>query len=600
MFRTGGLALLLALLTAAPALAAPQAERVRDINPGPGNSDPMSFARLGDRLYFTAYENVAGAELWTTDGTSAGTRLAAEIEPGPGDGNPAETTPFAGRLFFRAFDTAHGNELWSSDGTQDGTTLVENIDAGTEHSGPGEFTAVGSTLFFVADTVDTGRELWKTTGMGAEPLGDLYPGTGESLPSDLTPFNGKIVFAANNPTYGLEPWISNGTPGGTNYLSNIAPGATSSDPSGFTELDGKLYFSATDFLTGPELWSTAGSFDDATLVKDINTSGGSYPSGFVRLGAKLYFSAYDTVNGTELWATDGTGDGTEIVSNIAPGTQGSFPTGLTELGGKLYFQAYAPGTGLELWVTDGTAAGTQLVKDLAPGAADSYPGGPGSEQEFARLGDKLYFEAQNEDGWELWATDGTAAGTQQVRDIQPGIDGSSPNQFTELAGRLYFSAWTEAEGNELWAVSDPTTIGDPPGVDPPAKAPKVSRLRMTNKRFATRKPKNGAKPRHKVGTTFRFDSSAAGNATLVIERKLRGYRSGKRCVAKRPQGKPNAKRCRLFKRKRTVRAQAKQGANAIAFKGKGLAPGPYRATLTASAAGLKSKPVRIAFKIVAP
>lgn len=599
MSRIGGLALILALLTAAPALAAPQAERVKDINAGGTASDPTGFAQLGDRLYFAADDGVAGPELWTTDGTPAGTKLAAEIESGPGGSYPNRITLFGNRLFFQASDSVNGNELWSSDGTQDGTTLVEDIDAGSEHSAPDEFTVVGSTLFFVADTVDTGRELWKTTGVGAEPVANIFPGVGESLPSHLTPFGGKLVFAANNPTYGLEPWISDGASGGTNYLSNIGAGAASSNPSGFTELGGKLYFSAADELTGPELWSTAGGFDDATLVKDISSLGGSDPDGFVKLGAKLYFSAYDTVNGNELWSTDGTPDGTEIVSDIVPGDGSSDPLGMTELGGQLYFQAYAPGTGLELWVTDGTSSGTRLVKDIAPGTADSYPGGPGFEPELVRLGDKLFFQAQTDDGFELWASDGTAEGTQQVRDIAPGPDGSTPSGFTELAGKLYFNAYDETGGSELWVVSDPPPVANPPIADPPANAPEITRLLMTNKRFATRKPKQG-KPRHKVGTKFQFGLSVAGRVTIAVERKSRGYRSGKRCAAKRPRDKPNAKRCDRFKLARTVRVNGKQGANSVAFKGKGLKPGGYRATVTAAAGGLKSRPMRVGFKIVAP
>lgn len=191
-------------------------------------------------------------------------------------------------------------------------------------------------------------------------------------------------------------------------------------------------------------------------------------------------------------------------------------------------------------------------------------------------------------------TDGTNAGTRQVRDIYPGSEGSLPEQLTELNGKLYFTADDGVNGEELWVVSDPTTQTP---TDP--RAPKVSRLRMTNKRFATRKPKQG-KPRHKVGTKFQFSLSAAGRVTIAIERKSRGYRSGKRCVAKRPKNKPNAKRCDHFKRTRTVRANGKQGPNSIAFKGKGLKPGSYRATVTATAGGLKSKPMRVGFKIVAP
>jgi len=44
---------------------------------------------------------------------------------------------------------------------------------------------------------------------------------------------------------------------------------------------------------------------------------------------------------------------------------------LRQLNGKLYFNANDGVHGRELWATDGTEAGTQLVKDISPGR-DSY------------------------------------------------------------------------------------------------------------------------------------------------------------------------------------------------------------------------------------
>jgi ELWxxDGT repeat protein len=604
VFRLGGLALLITLstVTAAPALAAPQADLVKDIRPGPGDSEPRDYARLGERLYFSANDGSNGSELWATDGTSGGTALVKDIETGADDSSPSRLTPFGGRLFFSASDSAHEGELWSTDGTGPGTGLVEDIYAGpADGSFPREFFAFGSALFFVAETA-AGRELWKTTGPGADPVAIIGPGSGEPIPPDFAQLGGKLIFRATDTSSGSEPWFSNGEPTGTGMVADIAPFAASSNPAGFTELGGKLYFAADDGVAGSELWATTGGLDNATLVKDINPfnpSGGN-PNGFVKLGDKLYFGAYDPINGTELWSTDGTADGTDLVGNIAPGNESSYPFGLTVHGGKIFFQASNSDDGTELWASDGTTDGTRLVKDINPGSASANPGGTDLDAGgFTPLGSKLYFQAQTAaDGSELWVTDGTTAGTQQVRDIAPGEEGSYPERFTELKGKLYFTAYTEATGDELWVVSDPQPVVGPP-VGEPKTAPKISRLRMTNKRFATRRPKQG-KPRHKVGTKFQFGLSAAGRVTIAIERKSRGYRSGKRCAAKRPKGKPNAKRCDRFKRVRTVRASGKKGANGIAFKGKGLRPGGYRATVTATAGGLKSKPARVGFKIVAP
>jgi choice-of-anchor C domain-containing protein len=122
-------------------------------------------------------------------------------------------------------------------------------------------------------------------------------------------------------------------------------------------------------------------------------------------------------------------------------------------------------TGLELWRTDGTAAGTWLVKDINPGEGDSSP------DFLTVMNGLLYFTAYNSDsGAELWRSDGTAAGTQIVRDIFPGgeytIGGpgfngpysSEPRWLTAVNGTLYFNADDGIHGAELWK-SDGTFAG---------------------------------------------------------------------------------------------------------------------------------------------
>jgi len=126
------------------------------------------------------------------------------------------------------------------------------------------------------------------------------------------------------------------------------------------------------------------------------------------------------VNGFELWKTDGTVAGTVLVKDINPPATGanSVPHGFTELNGALYFRATTSDVnGYRLWKTDGTTAGTVLVKDINPldTRAISYP------VVFTRLNGALYFHADDGvNGIELWKTDGTAAGTQLLKDICPG------------------------------------------------------------------------------------------------------------------------------------------------------------------------------------
>ena len=50
----------------------------------------------------------------------------------------------------------------------------------------------------------------------------------------------------------------------------------------------------------------------------------------------------------------------------------SFPDNLVALGNTLYFVADSGSGGRELWKSDGSAAGTVRVKDINP-SGDSYP-----------------------------------------------------------------------------------------------------------------------------------------------------------------------------------------------------------------------------------
>ena len=81
------------------------------------------------------------------------------------------------------------------------------------------------------------------------------------------------------------------------------------------------------------------------------------------------------------------------------------------------------------------------------GAGGSYP------QFFTALGSYLYFRAYDDThGWELWRTDGTT--TTLVSDIWEGGGGSYPQGFTALGGYLYFSAYDSAHGREVWRIGD--------------------------------------------------------------------------------------------------------------------------------------------------
>jgi ELWxxDGT repeat protein len=377
--------------------------------------------------------------------------------------------------------------------------LVADINRGDESGvfGGSDFAVLDNTLYFSANDGNDGFELWKSQGTRAstEQVEDIFSGDEGSFPSGFTVFNDAVYFSANDGRDGFELWKTDGTSRGTTQVADINRGDESSFPSSLTVVDDFLYFAADDGRTGRELWRV--SIDDnVSQVANINPRGGSNPSSLVAFDGMLYFAADDGREGRELWRSDGTSFGTEQVEDINRGDEGSFPSELTVVGssiffaaddgrdgrelwefrggfvnqvsdinrgdagsspswlvsfdGKLYFSADGgDNDGRELWVSEGTRLTTEQVDDINRGDGSSSP------SFLTVVNDRLYFAADGGrgDGRELWATDGTARGTEQVADINRSSGlGSNPSNLTAARNRLYFVANDGNDGSELWRL----------------------------------------------------------------------------------------------------------------------------------------------------
>jgi ELWxxDGT repeat protein len=126
--------------------------------------------------------------------------------------------------------------------------------------------------------------------------------------------------------------------------------------------------------------------------------------------------------------------------------------------GLLFLRANQSTTnGIEAWRTDGTAAGTFLLKDINPGSFGSDPIG------FADLGGfAVFFATDGVTGIEPWRTDGTNAGTVLIKDLHPGAQGSLSSQgflFAPVgAKRALFAGTDGTTGIELFRT-DGTAAG---------------------------------------------------------------------------------------------------------------------------------------------
>jgi ELWxxDGT repeat protein len=148
---------------------------------------------------------------------------------------------------------------------------------------------------------------------------------------------------------------------------------------------------------------------------------------------------------------------------------GISPANLTAVGNRLFFTANDGIHGNELWMSDGTAAGTRQLRDINPGPADSIAAHP---LIMADVNGVLLFSADDgTQGLELWRSDGTPMGTTLVKDINAGPAAglpTYPGYSTVIGGHVFFAADDGSHpGGELW-VSDGAADGT---VKVPVRAP---------------------------------------------------------------------------------------------------------------------------------
>jgi ELWxxDGT repeat protein len=344
----------------------------------------------------------------------------------------------------RSFFVSNGGELWTSDGTTVGTKMIRRF------LRINEIEVIGGTCFLNVLTEDHGFELWRSNGTagGTVLVKDIYPGRGNSTPQSMTNVNGTLFFSANHPAYGRELWKSDGTAAGTQLVKDIASGNESGTPRHLVNNGGRVFFSAITEIEGEELWSSDGTASGTALISDIIPGPvGSSPGDLTASNGWVFFSANESFASRQLWKSNGTAGGTVKVEDINPGGH-AFIGRMIDVQGIVFFQAYEEEHGLELWRSDGTAAGTFLLKDFTPG--------PGSEagyasyhlDRFASINGKLAFIADT-GSQRIWISDGTPAGTIQATypGGQPILYNLPSINFHEINGSAYFQAIGEADAN---------------------------------------------------------------------------------------------------------------------------------------------------------
>lgn len=377
-------------------------------------------------------------QLWTTDGTEAGTEIL-KLFSGYNSQSIIGMTSFNNKVYL-----AFTHELWETDGTINGTKLVfSNI------NNDGGIQAIIKRDSDLLLLLERGIHLFDgtsntTTKVSTPDITYIKPYTAST--------NTKTYFIANYKDEGYRIFITNGTQNGTKSIEPVWPDGATPTYIMYT-LGENLIFSSGSHLGNyniGELWISDGTNLGTKLLKDINKTGNisASPRFQTTLNDKIYFSADDNIHGKELFVFDGVN--TTLVKDINPGFQSSNPFDFQLLNNKIFFKAYTLDKGYELWVTDGTEAGTKIVKDINPNQGDAFLNDNQANariNEFTAYNNELYFYANNGvNGFEPWKTDGTEAGTVLIKDINSGSFSSTNYalsnrpKFVPFKNELYFYA----------------------------------------------------------------------------------------------------------------------------------------------------------------
>lgn len=337
-----------------------------------------------------------------------------------GESEPPVT--FVEKQFIDLTSDEQGLYRFGSDGSV--SLLKSQGTVGSVSESLGELNGIA---YFVGGTAMTGQGLWRTDGTG-------------------------------DGTYQVEPGLEVGFAGGIVYNNALYFAGRSAVYPGFA------LWKLVDEETGPQfVVNTRGSVTD----------NGS-PSEFFEYDGHLLFSAYtdDGAGGTheKVFIGTGTADNETLIDAGVSSMDAFDSDAALSFKGRLYFRGGAGtygsgGKGYVLYKSNGTPAGTEILADInETGELASNA----QIENLAGVGDYFIFPANDAadddsngsyDNQEIWASDGTAAGTAMIRDLHPGS--SNIRSLVSTAATAYFVAREEGSAMaEIWRTqgTDATTV----------------------------------------------------------------------------------------------------------------------------------------------
>lgn len=407
---------------------------------------------------------VANREVWFSDGSLGSTHRVHFRTEYEDEAHPLFAVN--GRAF-----TSRDYYLWVTDGSDSGTHVFEVPDHGMIEVDPYDatFVVANQTLFFRGYSEASGEMLWASDGTpeGTHPIydfqefgsagsiiedaGTLYFLDGDNLVRTDGSRDSVEILGALPPTnFGERELVGHN---GRVYVINPQSGYQVWSTDGAQQLEQILFVEFASHVTtiadSQDVYIGFGNIDGGGSrywVTDGTVSGTSpvdfgdfqIQSTSNSTATRLFFARHDE-DFSELGVRNSQTGDIDVVLRVAR----AGISVMEHIGDQMYFRVHADLT--ELWISDGTAAGTRKVADVD---ASGYP------SSVSVIDGRLYFSgtSEGEEGRELWRTDGTLEGTVQLTDIGAKSGFSAPKYMTRVDGHVYFRADDGFGGQELWRV----------------------------------------------------------------------------------------------------------------------------------------------------
>jgi ELWxxDGT repeat protein len=471
---------LVCLVAACSSYAQPWAQLVKDACAGACNTETFYHYTLNNKIYFRGSDAVNGHELWTSDGTGAGTTMVKDLTPAIGEST--DLGPFTecnNKLYFNGRlpgATGSLSNVYVTDGTANGSFSF------TDAENYGLFVPFNNEMYFIGWSPNQ-SSLFKTDGTisGTLPL-HSNANAGPAKIDYSVVFNGKLFLGLQ---LGSEQGLfaTDGTQTGTEMIFNA--GLVSS----IRILNNKMYFFARPTPSVTKLYESDGTLTGTheLLQKDLLFSD------LYVYGNKLYFIGAD-INGTiDIWVSDGTLQGTNAIGQavcnninylyyvnnkvivtcgnkmiVTDGTiQGTFDipmkadvANISIVNNNKLYGAMPYRFGYRLFVTDGTLTGTHYL-DTTVVAKGHFT----SQQMFVAFNNKIYFEGIDVIQGPQRPMPGKHSlhyidENEKTYPVYPAITTNETQfDYTILNNSLYLAANDSASGIELWKITDfPTGV----------------------------------------------------------------------------------------------------------------------------------------------